>query len=75
MDESYLPRYIGYTFGALLLLNHFVGSDLSSITSAQLVSNFLSKVLLNLVVKLIVCFDLLLIFVGILYMKLFLTNS
>ncbi|CAA2981562.1 protein COFACTOR ASSEMBLY OF COMPLEX C SUBUNIT B CCB2, chloroplastic isoform X2 [Olea europaea var. sylvestris] len=36
LDESYLPRYIGYTFGALLMLNHFVGSDLSSITSAQL---------------------------------------
>ncbi|XP_073159428.1 protein COFACTOR ASSEMBLY OF COMPLEX C SUBUNIT B CCB2, chloroplastic [Henckelia pumila] len=36
LDESYLPRYIGYTFGALLLLNHFVGSDSSSITPAQL---------------------------------------
>ncbi|KAL3647374.1 hypothetical protein CASFOL_008342 [Castilleja foliolosa] len=36
LDESYLPRYIGYAFGALLLLNHFVGSDSSSITPAQL---------------------------------------
>lgn len=36
LDESYLPRYIGYTFGALLLLNHFVGSDSSSITPAQM---------------------------------------
>ncbi|KAK4799633.1 hypothetical protein SAY86_024998 [Trapa natans] len=35
-DESYLPRYIGYGLGSLLLLNHFVGSDLSSITPAQL---------------------------------------
>ncbi|PKI32908.1 hypothetical protein CRG98_046682 [Punica granatum] len=35
-DESYLPRYIGYGFGSLLLLNHFVGSDLSAITPAQL---------------------------------------
>ncbi|KAL3839512.1 hypothetical protein ACJIZ3_024103 [Penstemon smallii] len=36
LDESYLPRYIGYTFGAFLLLNHFVGSDSSSISPAQL---------------------------------------
>ncbi|KAL1555079.1 protein COFACTOR ASSEMBLY OF COMPLEX C SUBUNIT B CCB2, chloroplastic-like [Salvia divinorum] len=36
LDESYLPRYIGYGFGALLALNHFLGSDSSSITSAQL---------------------------------------
>ncbi|XP_075494223.1 protein COFACTOR ASSEMBLY OF COMPLEX C SUBUNIT B CCB2, chloroplastic [Primulina tabacum] len=36
LDESYLPRYIGYSFGALLLLNHFVGWDSSSITPAQL---------------------------------------
>ncbi|KAH6769325.1 chaperone [Perilla frutescens var. frutescens] len=35
LDESYLPRYIGYAFGALLALNHFLGSD-SSITPAQL---------------------------------------
>ncbi|KAL8552601.1 hypothetical protein ACS0TY_001333 [Phlomoides rotata] len=33
LDESYLPRYIGYAFGALLVLNHFVAS---SITPAQL---------------------------------------
>ncbi|XP_047940808.1 protein COFACTOR ASSEMBLY OF COMPLEX C SUBUNIT B CCB2, chloroplastic isoform X2 [Salvia hispanica] len=36
LDESYLPRYIGYGFGALLAVNHFLGSDSSSITSAQL---------------------------------------
>lgn len=36
LDESYLPRWIGYGFGSLLLLNHFVGSDLANITSAQL---------------------------------------
>ncbi|KAK6155769.1 hypothetical protein DH2020_010017 [Rehmannia glutinosa] len=36
LDESYLPRYIGYAFGALLVLNHFVGSDSSSVTPAQL---------------------------------------
>ncbi|XP_057771063.1 protein COFACTOR ASSEMBLY OF COMPLEX C SUBUNIT B CCB2, chloroplastic-like [Salvia miltiorrhiza] len=36
LDESYLPRYIGYGFGALLVLNHFLGSDSSSITPAQL---------------------------------------
>lgn len=36
LDESYLPRYIGYAFGALLALNHFLGSDSSSITPAQL---------------------------------------
>ncbi|CAK9136812.1 unnamed protein product [Ilex paraguariensis] len=36
LDESYLPRYIGYAFGSLLLLNHFVGSDLATITPAQL---------------------------------------
>ncbi|XP_056160276.1 protein COFACTOR ASSEMBLY OF COMPLEX C SUBUNIT B CCB2, chloroplastic isoform X1 [Syzygium oleosum] len=35
-DESYLPRWIGYGFGSLLLLNHFVGSDLANITPAQL---------------------------------------
>ncbi|KAI3985436.1 hypothetical protein MKX01_033750, partial [Papaver californicum] len=26
-EESYLPKWIGYTFGSLLLLNHFVGSN------------------------------------------------
>lgn len=36
LDESYLPRWIGYAFGSLLLLNHFVGSDFSAITPAQL---------------------------------------
>ncbi|KAF8008596.1 hypothetical protein BT93_K2306 [Corymbia citriodora subsp. variegata] len=40
LDESYLPRWIGYGFGSLLLLNHFVGSDLANITSAQLVIIF-----------------------------------
>ncbi|KAJ0042213.1 hypothetical protein Pint_17387 [Pistacia integerrima] len=33
-DESYLPRWIGYGFGSLLVLNHFVFSN--SVTSAQL---------------------------------------
>ncbi|KAI3876175.1 hypothetical protein MKW98_029127 [Papaver atlanticum] len=27
LDESYLPRWIGYTFGSLIVLNHFVGSN------------------------------------------------
>ncbi|XP_074319646.1 protein COFACTOR ASSEMBLY OF COMPLEX C SUBUNIT B CCB2, chloroplastic [Silene latifolia] len=40
LDESYLPRYLGYGFGFLILLNHFVGSS-SSVTSAQLVSEAL----------------------------------
>ncbi|KAL6131017.1 hypothetical protein ACLB2K_069395 [Fragaria x ananassa] len=26
LDESYLPRWIGYGFGSLLVLNHFAGS-------------------------------------------------
>ncbi|XP_062001238.1 protein COFACTOR ASSEMBLY OF COMPLEX C SUBUNIT B CCB2, chloroplastic [Rosa rugosa] len=34
LDESYLPRWIGYGFGSLLLLNHFAGSG--SPTLAQL---------------------------------------
>ncbi|XP_042505387.1 protein COFACTOR ASSEMBLY OF COMPLEX C SUBUNIT B CCB2, chloroplastic-like isoform X2 [Macadamia integrifolia] len=33
-DESYLPRWIGYAFGSLLFLNHFVGSR-SYTTAAQ----------------------------------------
>jgi len=37
LDESYLPRWIGYGFGSLLLLNHFLGSDAAAITPAQLV--------------------------------------
>lgn len=41
LDESYLPRYIGYGFGALLALNHFLGSDSSSITPSQLVNEFI----------------------------------
>ncbi|XP_024028636.1 protein COFACTOR ASSEMBLY OF COMPLEX C SUBUNIT B CCB2, chloroplastic isoform X1 [Morus notabilis] len=37
LDESYLPRWIGYGFGSLLVLNHFVGSNsVTDITSAQL---------------------------------------
>ncbi|KAF8379425.1 hypothetical protein HHK36_028860 [Tetracentron sinense] len=39
-DESILPRWIGYGFGSLLLLNHFVGSN-STITPAQLSSEAL----------------------------------
>lgn len=35
LDESYLPRWIGYGFGSLLILNHLLGSD--SVTAAQLV--------------------------------------
>lgn len=39
LDESYLPRWIGYGFGSLLLLNHFVGSNSAALTTpAQLVS-------------------------------------
>ncbi|KAG9453037.1 hypothetical protein H6P81_005941 [Aristolochia fimbriata] len=34
-DESYLPRWIGVIFGSLLLLNHFVGSNV--VTPAQIV--------------------------------------
>ncbi|KAJ1433702.1 Cofactor assembly of complex C subunit B, CCB2/CCB4 [Sesbania bispinosa] len=36
LDESYLPRWIGYGFGSLLLLNHFLGSDSATVTQAQL---------------------------------------
>ncbi|XP_059452101.1 protein COFACTOR ASSEMBLY OF COMPLEX C SUBUNIT B CCB2, chloroplastic isoform X2 [Corylus avellana] len=36
LDESYLPRWIGYGFGSLLVLNHFVGSDSATATPAQL---------------------------------------
>ncbi|KAF7145623.1 hypothetical protein RHSIM_Rhsim04G0117700 [Rhododendron simsii] len=39
LDESYLPRWIGYAFGSLLLLNHFAGSN--STTPAQLRSEAL----------------------------------
>ncbi|CAJ2666958.1 unnamed protein product [Trifolium pratense] len=35
-DESYLPRWIGYAFGSLILLNHFLGSDSATVTSPQL---------------------------------------
>lgn len=35
-DESYLPRWIGYAFGSLLILNHFLGSDSATVTTAQL---------------------------------------
>lgn len=41
LDESYLPRYIGYGFGALIALNHFLGADSSSITPSQLVNEFI----------------------------------
>ncbi|XP_039029088.1 protein COFACTOR ASSEMBLY OF COMPLEX C SUBUNIT B CCB2, chloroplastic isoform X1 [Hibiscus syriacus] len=34
LDESYLPRWLGYGFGSLLILNHLLGSD--SVTAAQL---------------------------------------
>ncbi|XVE64168.1 hypothetical protein DITRI_Ditri07aG0080400 [Diplodiscus trichospermus] len=39
LDESYLPRWIGYGFGSLLILNHLLGSD--SVTAAQLRSEAL----------------------------------
>ncbi|OMO97912.1 hypothetical protein COLO4_14265 [Corchorus olitorius] len=38
-DESYLPRWIGYGFGSLIVLNHLLGSD--SVTGAQLRSESL----------------------------------
>lgn len=37
LDESYLPRWIGYGFGFLLLSNHFVGSN-SNTSQAQLIT-------------------------------------
>lgn len=40
LDESYLPRWIGYGFGSLIVLNHFLTST-SSVTSPQLVSEAL----------------------------------
>ncbi|CAH1418158.1 unnamed protein product [Lactuca virosa] len=36
LDESYLPRWIGYTFGSLLILNHFLGSNSTTVTPVQL---------------------------------------
>lgn len=36
LDESNLPRWIGYAFGSLLLLNHFLGSHSNYITPSQL---------------------------------------
>ncbi|GLT36000.1 hypothetical protein SLA2020_104060 [Shorea laevis] len=39
LDESYLPRWIGYGFGSLLILNRLLGAD--SATSAQLRSEAL----------------------------------
>ncbi|KAL8141519.1 hypothetical protein V2J09_014551 [Rumex salicifolius] len=40
LDESYLPRWIGYGFGSLIIVNHLVGSR-STLTSTQLVSEAL----------------------------------
>ncbi|XP_057249549.1 protein COFACTOR ASSEMBLY OF COMPLEX C SUBUNIT B CCB2, chloroplastic isoform X1 [Beta vulgaris subsp. vulgaris] len=40
LDESYLPRWLGYGFGSLIILNHFVGSN-SPVTSAQFISEAL----------------------------------
>lgn len=40
LDESYLPRWIGYGFGSLVILNHFAGSN-SPVTSPQLISEAL----------------------------------
>ncbi|XP_061348857.1 protein COFACTOR ASSEMBLY OF COMPLEX C SUBUNIT B CCB2, chloroplastic isoform X2 [Gastrolobium bilobum] len=36
LDESYLPRWIGYGFGSLIFVNHFLGSDSTTVTPAQL---------------------------------------
>ncbi|KAG9140736.1 hypothetical protein Leryth_006915 [Lithospermum erythrorhizon] len=41
LDESYLPRWIGYGLGSLLLLNHFVGTDSSTVSPAQLITEIL----------------------------------
>ncbi|MED6219388.1 hypothetical protein PIB30_035394 [Stylosanthes scabra] len=41
LDESYLPRWIGYGFGSLLFLNHFLGTDSATITPAQLTTEVL----------------------------------
>ncbi|XP_028797444.1 protein COFACTOR ASSEMBLY OF COMPLEX C SUBUNIT B CCB2, chloroplastic isoform X1 [Neltuma alba] len=41
LDESYLPRWIGYGLGSLLLLNHFVDSGSTSITPAQFTTEIL----------------------------------
>lgn len=41
LDESNLPRWIGYAFGSLLLLNHFLGSHSNYITPSQLRSEAL----------------------------------
>lgn len=43
LDESYLPRWLGYGFGSLLVLNHFFGS--SDVTSPQLVSKLAKSVI------------------------------
>lgn len=43
LDESYLPRWIGYTFGTLLLLNHFLGSNSTTVTPTQVVSNLFER--------------------------------
>ncbi|KAL5081134.1 hypothetical protein RYX36_009555 [Vicia faba] len=40
-DESYLPRWIGYAFGSLLILNHFLASDSATITPPQLTTEVL----------------------------------
>ncbi|KAI9077010.1 hypothetical protein K1719_028351 [Acacia pycnantha] len=41
LNESYLPRWIGYGLGSLLLLNHFVDSGSTTITPAQLTTEIL----------------------------------
>ncbi|XP_014628767.1 protein COFACTOR ASSEMBLY OF COMPLEX C SUBUNIT B CCB2, chloroplastic-like [Glycine max] len=47
LDESYLPRWIGYGFGSLLLLNHFLGSDSATVTPAQLSTKVLGLSLVS----------------------------
>ncbi|KAK7407164.1 hypothetical protein VNO78_08845 [Psophocarpus tetragonolobus] len=39
-DGFYLPRWIGYDFGSLVLLNPFLGSDSTTVTPAQLYRGF-----------------------------------
>ncbi|KAA8533770.1 hypothetical protein F0562_031287 [Nyssa sinensis] len=46
LNESYLPRWIGYAFGLLLLLNHFVGSNSTTATPSQLGATSMDQTIL-----------------------------
>ncbi|KAI3824258.1 hypothetical protein L1987_05709 [Smallanthus sonchifolius] len=48
LDESYLSRWIGYGFGSLLVLNHFVSSNLTTVTPAQLIDECSHQMVLEL---------------------------